>query len=258
MPTAKKPKTILITGATGAIGSALARCYAQPGTTLIVQGRQNQQLHALKTECETQGARVIINSMDINDRRAYFAWLEHINQTEVIDLVIANAGVNTHIGADGSPEAWTDVETLVQTNILGVMATVQGVLPFMRSRKQGQIALISSLAAYFGLPVIPTYSASKAAIKAYGEALRGWLAPEGIHVNVIMPGYVSSKMCDGMPGPKPLLWTAEHAALKIKKALELNKPRYSFPFPLNFGTWWLSVLPPCISQWIVCNLGYRH
>lgn len=258
MATSIYPKTILITGATGAIGSALARCYATPGTSLILQGRQNQELQALKTECEKQGARVITYSIDINDRCTYFAWLKGINETEVIDLVIANAGVNTHVGEDGAPETWTEVETLVETNILGVMATVQGVLPFMRSRKRGQIALISSLAAYFGLPVIPTYSASKAAIKAYGESLRGWLAPEGIQVSVIMPGYVSSKMCDAMPGPKPLLWTAEHAASKIKKALELNKPRFSFPFPLNFGTWWLSVLPPRFSQWIVCNLGYRR
>jgi short-subunit dehydrogenase len=126
----------------------------------------------------------------------------------------------------------------------------------MRIRGSGQIALISSLAAYFGLPVTPAYCASKAGLKAYGEALRGWLAPEGIKVSVIMPGYVKSPMCDAMPGPKTLVWTAERAAKEIRRGLDRNKARISFPFPLNWGTWWLSVLPASVSTHIVRWLGY--
>ncbi len=67
----------------------------------------------------------------------------------------------------------------------------------------GQLVFISSSAAWHGLPSTPTYSASKAAIKAYGEGLRGLLAPAGIGVTVVMPGYVTSPMCNAMPGPKP-------------------------------------------------------
>ena len=89
-----------------------------------------------------------------------------------------------------------------------------------------------------------------------GRALRGWLAREGVRVSVVMPGYVESKMCREMPGPKPFLWSPERAARCIRRGLARNQARISFPFPLNFGTWWLSVLPPMVSQRILRLLDY--
>ncbi|MCE1181136.1 MAG: SDR family NAD(P)-dependent oxidoreductase, partial [Rhodocyclales bacterium] len=156
----------------------------------------------------------------------------------------------------GEMEPWEKVEALLEVKLKAAIRVVHAVLPTMRACGTGQIALMSSLAAYFGLPVTPTYCATKAGLKAYGESLRGWLAPEGIKVNVIMPGYVKSPMCDDMPGPKPLLCTPEQAAKAIRHGLECNKARISFPFPLNWGTWWLAVLPVAFSIRIVRWLGY--
>lgn len=247
---------IVITGASGSIGGALAREYAGPGITLHLHGRNVARLEQLSSACQTAGAVVEWATFDLRDRAAVIAWGETLDRAGRLDLVILNAGMNTDIGARGQGEEWSAAQAVVDINLTSTMSMVDAVLPILRSQQSGQIALVSSLAGYFGLPVTPAYCASKAGIKAYGEALRGWLAPEGIRVNVIMPGYVSSPMCDGMPGPKPFLWSPERAARVIRRGLARDKARISFPFPLNFGTWWLAVLPAALSQRIVGWLGY--
>lgn len=254
---AANPQRILITGATGAIGGALAEAYTAPGVELHLHGRNETKLAAIAGRCSSRGAMVLTQCFDLRDTVALHAWLAEVCATAALDLVIVNAGMNTDIGPGGEGEPWDEVEALLDINLKASLAMVHGVLPAMRQRGSGQIALVSSLAGYFGLPVTPAYCASKAGIKAYGEALRGWLAPEGIKVNVIMPGYVESPMCEAMPGPKPFLWHPERAASFIRRGLTKDKARISFPFPLNFGTWFLAVLPAALSLRILSLLGYR-
>lgn len=244
---------ILITGATSAIGSALANVYARSGVTLYLHGRNEMRLREVAESCRLKGAEVITQLLDVRDVNGLKIWLESLG---VMDLVIVNAGVNTHIGANGEQEPWDEVEALLDVNLKAAMAIVQSVLPGMKELGKGQIALMSSLAAYFGLPVTPSYCASKAGIKAYGEALREWVGPQGVRINVIMPGYVTSPMCDQMPGPKPFLWDPMKAATFIRRGLARDKARISFPFPLNLGSWFLAVMPASISGRFVRWLGY--
>jgi len=152
-------KTILITGATSAIGGALAEVYARPGTTLYLHGRSEARLLEVAATCSARGAKVYTRLLDMRNFAELRGWLEGLGP---LDLVVVNAGMNTHIGPAGEPEPWAEVEALLDVNLKAAMAIVQSVLPAMRARGSGQIALVSSLAAYFGLPVTPSYCATKA------------------------------------------------------------------------------------------------
>jgi short-subunit dehydrogenase len=252
----QQPSTILITGASGGIGAALARCYAQPGRTLILHGRDTARLASLTQECETRGAQVHRATFDLRDAAASIEALRSVSSHYAIDLAIVNAGVSRAIGDGLEAENWETAKEVLTVNLDGAIATVAGVLPDMRRRGVGQIAIMSSLAAYYGLPITPIYCASKAAVKAYGEALRGWLAPQGIAVNVVMPGFVQTSMSERFQGAKPGLMSPERAATLIRRGLERNRARIAFPRSLAWGMWWLSVLPPALSQRILSALGY--
>jgi short-subunit dehydrogenase len=248
--------TVFITGATGAIGYALAEFYAKPGTHLLLHGRRELRLQVISTRCTALGATVTLIVLDLQDTDALLSCIQTQLIPNLPDVLIANAGININIKPDRSGEDTQDMLALLDINIKSTLLLVNGLLPAMQARGSGQIALMSSLAGYYGLPITPSYSASKAAIKAYGEALRGLLEPDGIKVNVIMPGYVTSTMADAMPGPKPFLWSPAKAARYIAHGLARNQARISFPFPLNFGTWWLAVLPAAVSQRILRLLNY--
>lgn len=250
------PRHVCITGASGALGGALALEYAAPGVRLTLHGRKADALEQLAAQCRARGALVSLKVLDLRQRDAVRQWMEDLCAHDAPDLLIANAGLNTSIGPDACGEPFEETTALVEVNLLSVIALVYGALPAFRKRSSGQIAIISSLAAYYGLPVTPTYCATKAALKQYGMSLRGWLQTEGIHVNVVLPGYVSSPMCEAMPGPKPFLWQPERAARVIRRGLKRDRARISFPFPLNLGIWGLSVLPACLAMPIAKLLGY--
>lgn len=251
-------RCVLITGATGAIGSALANEYATRDTHLILHGRNLAVLEQVAESCRAQGAQVTLSNIELGDETALANWLDELCTHHLPDIVIANAGKNTHPPQAGELEPWPDVQALLDINLSAPIAMAHHLVPAMRARGSGQLVFISSLAAWHGLPSTPTYSASKAGIKAYGEALRGLLAPCGIGVTVVMPGYVTSPMCNAMPGPKPFEWPPERAAKVIIRGIRANRARVSFPFPLNFGTWWLAVLPAGVSQWLIKRLGFDH
>lgn len=231
----QKPETIVITGATGGIGMALARAYAGPETVLGLTGRDPDRLGAVAAACRAAGSRVVAGRLDIRDRAVLHSWLAAFDRDHPVDLVIANAGVTAGLGAGRSRESDADAERLADINYKGVVHTVSGVVEQMRARRAGQIALISSLAGLRALPDMPSYSASKAAVIAYGDSLRGWLAPSGISVSVVCPGFVTSPMSARHKGAKPFEMSAERAAAIIRRDLQRRRPMIAFPWPLVLG-----------------------
>jgi len=141
------------------------------------------------------------------------------------------------------------------TNLIGVLNTVHPILDAMTSRKRGQIAILSSLAAFRGFPGAPAYCASKAAVRIYGEALRSDLAAHGVEVNVVCPGFIATPMTAVNPFRMPFLMSADRAAQLIKKGLERNMARIAFPLPMYFGIRFLASLPQILLDMLMPKLS---
>lgn len=249
-------RNILITGASAGIGSALALRYADENCRLILLARNEQKLINVKQQCEAKGAELTYHSIDVRDTQALQTLVEDIDQQHPIDLVICNAGVTSSIGDNGEAESWDAISNVIDTNLYGVLATLNPLLKKMQKRKNGQIGIVSSLGAYRGMPITPSYCASKAAVKSYGEALRGWLIEDGIKVSVICPGFVESELSAQFYGDKPMMISATKAADIIYNGLHKNKANIAFPFPLNLGMWFLAVLPAKLSDWFMRFFSY--
>jgi short-subunit dehydrogenase len=242
----RDPRSILITGASSGIGAALARLYAAEGVGLALGGRDGGRLGAVGSDCRAAGAEVSEAIVDVTDLAAMEGWIAEADGRRPIDLVIANAGVSAGT-ADGL-ERPEQLRAIFAVNVHGAFNTVLPLLPAMRQRRRGQIALMSSLASFRGFPGAPDYSASKAALRIWGEGLRGELSPTGIAVSVICPGFVVSPMTAGNPFPMPMLMPAERAARIIRRGLAKDRARIAFPFPTYAAAWLLGALPPALTD----------
>ena len=236
------PRSILITGASSGLGEALARAYAGPAAALALSGRDGQRLEAVAEACRALGAEATAAVVDVTDPGAMKRWIEAADDARPLDLIIANAGISGGTGGTDDPEA--QARAIFAVNVTGVLNTVHPVLPRMQARRGGQIALVSSVAAFRGLPGSPAYAASKAAVKTYGEGLRGRLAEDGVRVSVICPGFFDSRMTAANRYPMPLIMPAERAAAIVKRGLARDKARIAFPWPMYLLAWLFGALPP--------------
>ncbi|NDF12373.1 MAG: SDR family NAD(P)-dependent oxidoreductase [Proteobacteria bacterium] len=246
----KSPKTILITGATSGIGYALAAAYAAEGITLLLSGRNTAKLREIEERCKAKGARVIPKMLDVTDAGGMAAWIAAEDVRNPIDLVIANAGISAGTGGKDmmSGENESQSKLLFAVNVGGVLNTVHPLIPLMEKRKRGQIAIVSSLAGFRSLPGAPSYSATKAAVRYYGEALRGALKPVGVEVSVICPGYIKTPMTDVNDYFMPFLMGADKAARIIKRRLEKNPARLAFPWPMYAVVRLMEILPFWLTE----------
>jgi len=258
----KDPKHILITGASSGIGAALAQHYAHKGVTLYITARNEARLEAVAQICRDKGAFVNAKIIDVTDR---VAMEDFIGEITTLDLVIANAGISGGTGGgDIIGEPFDQARKIFDINLTGVLNTIEPALTKMqeagqgqgkeKEKEKGQVALISSLAGYRGYPSAPAYSASKGAVRYYGEALRGVYKNTNIAINVICPGFVTSRITDANNFPMPFKMEGHKAAAIIAKGLANNKGRIAFPWPMVLSAWLIGCLPDCLAQIILSKV----
>ena len=243
---------ILITGASSGIGEALALAYAGAGTRLALTGRDAARLATVTDACRTRGATVDAAVLDVADRAAMAAQVARWDDADPIELAIANAGISA--GTGGGQESEAQLRLITAVNVDGVINTVAPLLPRMVARGRGQLALMSSLAGFRGVGGAPAYSASKAWVRVYGEALRLDLATHGIRVSVICPGFVRSRMTAVNRFPMPFLMDADRAARIIQRGLAANRGRIAFPWQMAAAVWLLNALPALVADALLSGL----
>jgi short-subunit dehydrogenase len=243
-----KPKSILITGASSGIGEALSLAYAGAGTALALSGRNAERLAAVAERCRALGAQVSATTVDVAEREQMAAWITAEDERRPLDLVVANAGISGGVSGVGGEER---VRRIFDVNVGGVLNTLLPAIQPMRQRGRGQLAIVSSVAGYRGMPGAPAYSASKAAVLAYGDALRVALEGDGISVSVVCPGFVNSRITAANEFSMPFLMTAEKAAGIIKRRLARGKGRIVFPWPMHLAARLLQAMPISLSDAIL-------
>ncbi len=224
------PRRIVITGATGGLGRALVREYAGTAADFLLFGRDDARLEAARIDAEAAGARAVAVAMNVTDTNAMGAAIRRFEEDAGVDLVLLAAGVK--VGNEGGVEPTGQMERVLAVNLTATMHQVQVVLPLMKDRGRGQIALFSSLAALSPQADLLSYSASKAAVRAYAGALRRCLRGTGVTVHTITPGFVDTPMTDRHHGPTPFLVPADRAARIIRQGLSKGRTRVSFPLVL--------------------------
>jgi short-subunit dehydrogenase len=234
---------IVVTGASGGLGRALAIEYAAPGVALALIGRDPARLEEVAESVRAKGAQARIGRIDVRDVEAMRAFLLAADEADPTERVIASAGVTMVTPRAGEVEDLTRCRDLFDVNLNGVMNTLAPLAPRMRARRRGQIALFGSIAAFAPPPDSPSYAASKAAIVAFALATRALYDGEGVSVSVICPGFVDTPMTRSYDSVKPFVITAEEAARRIRRGLDRKQAMIAFPRRLYLAARFQELLP---------------
>ncbi|MGH8530062.1 MAG: SDR family oxidoreductase [Nevskiales bacterium] len=237
-------KAAFITGASSGIGHALALELAARGYDLALAARRRETLVQLKDEIARRypERRVELFALDVTRYGDVPAAVEAAAKTlGGISLVIANAGVGSgrRVGDGGFEQ---DRQT-IETNVLGAMATLDAAVALCKRQGYGQLVAISSVAAFRGLPTSAAYSASKAAIAVYADAVRAELHGTPIKVTTLYPGYIDTPI-NQMIKNRPFLVSVDKGARIIADLIERGVQEATVPvFPWNLISRLVRVLP---------------
>jgi NADP-dependent 3-hydroxy acid dehydrogenase YdfG len=209
-------KVVILTGASSGIGEATARVLTNNGAKVVLAARREERLRKLKSEIEKQGGIVEYKVTDVASQQeveelASFT-LDNFGQ---IDVLINNAGF--------MPLSYlhekrvTEWEQMIDVNIKGVLYGIAAVLPYMRTRKQGHIINVSSVAGHIAFPSSAVYSGTKFAVRAITEGLRQEEVENNVRTTIISPGAVDTELVNCISNQE------------IKKGIEEQIMKFGLP-----------------------------
>ncbi|EQA35819.1 NAD(P)H-binding protein, PF13460 family [Leptospira inadai serovar Lyme str. 10] len=247
-------KKVIITGASSGIGRELALLYGKSGHDLAVTSRRKKALDDLAKEIKawSSGGKVITKALDVSDSEQNFKVLPAlVKELGGVDLFIANAGIST--SSSFGEKSFQADKKVIETNLIGLMAGASALIDDFKKRKSGQIVGISSVASFRGLPGWSSYSASKAGVSTYLEALRGEVRKYGIKVTVIHPGFIDTPINQQMKS-RPFVIPVSLGAQKIYDRIESGVRSATVPwFP------WVLVgaLMKIVPEFFWEKIGYK-
>ncbi|PTQ91222.1 SDR family oxidoreductase [Agitococcus lubricus] len=236
-------KNVIITGASSGIGAALAQAFASKGYALGLAARRVDKLEELARQLEdTYSTRVAVTELDVqDDTQVAPAFSRLAQELGQIDIVVANAGI-TGVRRSGNGNLALD-KAILQTNLVGAIATLDAATKIFVAQGHGHLVGISSFSAFSPIPGSAAYSASKAALTNYMNAMRMELATKKIQVTVIHPGFIKTDIAPHME-KYPFVVEADVAAQQMVRAIEQKKANVIVPaMPWKVAKGLMTIMP---------------
>jgi short-subunit dehydrogenase len=238
---------VFITGASSGLGEGLARHYAEPGAVIGLCARRAPLLAELAERVTARGARALVYAADVSDTvEMQKVAADFVREAGGVDLVIANAGIGiAHETLLGKSEP---IAKLMVVNVIGVTNTVVPFVPMMLQQGSGTLAAVSSVAGLRGVPGRAAYSASKAAVITFMDALRLDLQGTNVHAMTLCPGFVHTPLTASLPGKLPFVISADEAVEQMTKAIRRHARTFIFPWQMRVLSKVFKLVPEALMR----------
>lgn len=231
---------VFISGASSGIGESLARHYASPDSAIGLAARRKDLIESLARRLP---GRCSTYALDVTDLAALkSAAADFMQRFGLPDIVIANAGISIGTAGDDIDDS-AKLQRVLDTNVVGMAATLSAFAQEMKKAGRGTLVGISSVAGFRGLPGSGAYSASKAAATTWLESLRVELAGSGVSVVTICPGFIDTPMTQVNKYPMPFLISSDEAARRFARAIASRRRLAVIPWQMAIVGSFLKALP---------------
>ena len=242
-------KKVFITGASSGIGKALALAYAKRGYSVGLTARREDILQDVAQTCKKLGGTPFVYQLDVQDAKKCKSIADQfMADAGSIDIAIANAGIG---GDDGLFSGDSNqINTILNTNILGVTNTLMPFIPAMKAQNSGALVCISSVASFMPLPHHGGYSSSKIAIRMIFDSWRPTLQKYTIKTISIFPVFVDTPIVKGLARRFPMK-SADEAASRFVDVINHGYSTYVYPWPYKILIWIVRLTPERFYNWLI-------